>query len=265
MSISREKGDKAMKNRARNTRWATLPAFLCTALAVVLFVPVEGFGRHYGSIRSHHNSRDRYYYGRDATTRQLQQNKIEADEEARREPSREKRREEIEEERNAEVEAYLDSQEAIRSSSQAAINAPRGFFFRKPGSSTSRLPVGAVEVTADGRTYHYFSGVFYLTAGNRYVVVTAPVGAVVDALPNGHGTTEYGDKTYSYYYGTFFAEEGGKFEVAVPAPGVVVGYLPDGYNEMRDGEDDNITYEYGGVFYQAVFLNGFLAYMVVAG
>jgi len=254
-----------MRKQTKNMRRASLPAFLCAALAVILLVPQDGFGRHYGSIRRHRTNRNSFYYSPDYERRRLQQDRIEAEEEARREPSREKRREEIDAERSAEVEAYLDSQEAIRSSSQAAINAPRGFFFRKPGSSTSQLPVGAVEVTADGRTFHYASGVFYFQSGNRYVVVTAPAGAVVDELPDGHGTAEHINETYSYYFGTFFAEKEGKYEVVVPVPGVVVGYLPDGYNEMRDGEQDDITYEYGGVYYQAVFLNGILAYMVVSG
>lgn len=265
MSTIRERGDKAMKELTRNTRWAALPALLCAALAVLLFVPVEGFGRHYGSIRSQRGYRDRYYYGNDYNTRHLQQEKIEADEEARREPSREKRREEVEAEQNAAVEAYLGSQEAIRSSSQAAIKAPRGFFFRKAGSTTNQIPVGAVEVTVEGRTYHYFSGIFYLPAGSRYVVVTAPAGAMVDALPDGHGTTEYRDKIYSYYFGTFFAEKDGKFEVAAPVPGMVVGYLPDGYSEMRNAEHDTVTYEYGGIRYQPIFLDGLLSYMVVSG
>lgn len=253
-----------MKELARNIRWAAFPAFVCVLLAVLLFVPVEGFGRHYGSIRSQQH-RDRYYYGRDINARQLQQNKIEAEEEARREPSREKRREEVEAQQSAEVEAYLESQEAIRSSSQAAMKAPRGFFFRKAGSTTAQLPVGAAEVALDGRAYHYFSGIFYLPTANRYTVVTAPPGATVDALPDGHGTTEYNDNLYYYYFGTFFAEKAGKFEVVAPVPGMVVNYLPDGYNEMRDNEYDTVTYEYGGIHYQPVFLDGVLSYMVVSG
>ena len=118
-----------MKTHTRNAGRAALPAIVGAALALTLLIPEGVSGRHYGSIRSDHYTRDRFYYGpSDPTLRQLQQRKIEAEEEARREPSREKRREEIEAERNAEVEAYLDSQQSIRSSSQAAINAPRGFF-----------------------------------------------------------------------------------------------------------------------------------------
>ena len=130
----------------------------------------------------------------------------------------------------------------------------------------SRKPSGTTtEVVVDGRTYHYFSGIFYLPTGTRYVVVTAPVGATVDALPDGHGTAEYQDNVYYYYFGTFFAERDGRFDVVAPVPGVVVGYLPDGYNEMRDSEYDTVTYEYGGIHYQPVFLDGLLSYMVVSG
>jgi len=254
-----------MRKQTKNTLWAALPTFLCAALAVILLVPEYGFGRHYGGVRTQRTIRDGYYYSPSAEARRRQQDRIEAEEEARREPSREKRREEIDQERSAEVEAYLDSQEAIRSSSQAAINAPRGFFFRKPGSSTTQLPIEAVEIAVGNRSYHYFSGVFYLHTGGRYVVVTAPAGAVVDKLPDGHGTAQHDHEVYSYYFGTFFKEREGKYEVVVPAAGVVVGYLPDGYNEMREGEQGNVTYEYGGVYFQPVFLNGLLAYMVVSG
>jgi hypothetical protein len=231
---------------------------------MLLFAPVEGLGSHFGSIRSGREQRDHhYYYGPDYDARRIQQDKIEAEEEARREPVREKRRDEIEKRRNAELEAYLEAQEAIRSSSQAAFNAPRGFFFRKPGSSTTRLPAGAMEMDLNGRNYSYFSGVFYLDTGVKHVVVTAPTGVVVESLPEGHGTTRYGETTYYYYFGTFFARKGEGFEVVHPRPGVVVGYLPDGYNEVRETEEGSVIYEYGGVYFQPVFLDGILSYMVV--
>jgi len=255
-----------MKRHSKGTRQAAaLLTSLCAVLTFLLLVPEDVFGRHTGSIRSGRFGRGRYNYAPDHNLRRMQQERIEADEEARREPSREKRRKEIDQERSAEVEAYLESQESIRSSSQAAINAPRGFYFRKPGSITTQPPVGAVEIAIGSKTYHYFSGIFYLSSGSRYIVVTAPAGAAVDALPDGHGVTEYGDRTYYYYFGTFFVEKGEKFEIVTPPRGVVVGYLPDGYNEVRDQGEDLVTYEYGGVLYEPVFLDGLLAYMVISG
>lgn len=255
-----------MGKKAKYTWKAAALSSLCAILACLLLIPADVFGRHRGSIRSGRLSRDRYYYtpGYERyEERRLQQDRIEAEEEARREPAREKRREEIGQQKEADVEAYLESQEAIRSSSQAATRAPRGFFYRKPGTSTTQLPAGAVAVEVDGRSYQYFSGIYYRSTANTHVVVTAPAGALIDSLPDGHGMSDYRGKTYFYYFGSFYLEEEGKYRVVIPPPGVVVGYLPDGYNEMRDPRHESVTYEYGGVQFEPVFLEGLLVYMVV--
>jgi hypothetical protein len=91
----------------------------------------------------------------------------------------------------------------------------------------------------------------------------APEGALIDSLPDGHGMSDNEGKTYFYYFGSFYLEEEGKYRVVKPPPGVVVGYLPDGYNETRDPEHESVTYEYGGVRFEPVFLEGILVYMVI--
>jgi len=254
-----------MRKKGKYTGKTASLSILCAILACLFLIPTDVFGRHYGSIRSGRYSRDSYYYSPRNDARQLQQRRIEADEEARREPAREKRRDEIDQENEAQVEAFLESQEAMRSSSQAAANAPRGFFYRKPGTSTTQLPAAAVAVAVESTTYSYFSGIYYRPAANAHVVVTAPEGALVDSLPDGHGMSDYEGKTYYYYFGSFYLEEGGKYRVVKPPPGVIVGYLPDGYNEMLDPGHESVAYEYGGVLFEPVFLEGLLVYMVIRG
>jgi hypothetical protein len=118
-------------------------------------------------------------------------------------------------------------------------------------------------VDVGGTTYHYFSGIYYRSAANTHIVVMAPEGALIDSLPDGHGMSDNEGKTYFYYFGSFYLEEEGKYRVVKPPPGVVVGYLPDGYNETRDPEHESVTYEYGGVRFEPVFLEGILVYMVI--
>ena len=46
------------------------------------------------------------------------------------------------------------------------------------------LPAGYVRVVVGTAPYFYYSGIFYATApGNEYIVVEAPVGAVVETVP----------------------------------------------------------------------------------
>ncbi len=55
------------------------------------------------------------------------------------------------------------------------------------------LPNGAVRTVVRGATYHYYYGVFYAPVNDvpgEFQVVDAPVGAIVDALPEGYTLPE---------------------------------------------------------------------------
>lgn len=185
--------------------------------------------------------------------------------EVRREQARDKRRDEIADEKAAGQEQYLASQAEIRASSQAAANAPRDKFYRKPGSTTKTLPGAAAEVKAGDQTYRYFSGIFYRQTPSGFIVVPAPIGAVVDTLPDGVGTASYkGDvDTFFYYFGTFFTAEGGKYKVVQPPAQTIVGYVPDGYVESE--ADGGPRYEFGPHKFKPVFFQDMLVYQVVQG
>ena len=193
---------------------------------------------------------------------QMQRESIASQEEQAREAARARRRDEIEKNQQqsaAEREAYFN---AILEDSQAALRAPREAYYRKPGYSTADRPgVEAKTVEAGGLEYLYDRGVFWLHQGSDYIVVTAPVGAVVDALPRGANRIPSKPAPVWYFFGTFFRERGGTYEVVKPPAGLTVFYLPDGYGqETVKGLG---LYRFGDVHFKPVFVQGVLAYQVV--
>jgi hypothetical protein len=214
--------------------------------------------------RSYGYSRGGYGYGSGSGRYMQGQAQAQADE-VRREAQRQKNREELEKKKEAFQTDYLASQEAIRQAAKAASRAPRDAFYRKPGSTTSTLPGAAVELKVGDTTYHYFSGMFYRQIPNNYIVVPAPVGAVVDSLPEGIAGAMYNDDldTYVYYFGTFFTKEGDKYKVVAPPAGTIVGYVPDGYTEIEVGE--SVNYQFGDITYKPAHLQNNIIYQVVKG
>ena len=196
------------------------------------------------------------------TILQMQRESIAAQEEQAREAGRVRRRDEIEksqEKSSVEHEAYFD---AILAESQASLNAPPGAYFRKPGYSAAESPGGAVKsVEVGDRTFLYDQGIFWFQQGSKFIVVTAPVGAVVDRLPQGVTRVQTRPVPVWYFFGTFFGEKGGAFEVIKPAAGLTVFYLPDGYSS--ENVKGTGLYRFGEIRFKPVFLQGVLAYQVV--
>ncbi|HEY6000944.1 MAG TPA: DUF6515 family protein [bacterium] len=200
----------------------------------------------------------------DWTLMQMQRNAISTQEEQAREAGRAVRRDELEQTRQkdaAESDAYFQS---ILEASQAALRAPRGVYYRKPGYTSTEAPgPGAAPVQAGGVSYFYDRGIFWLQQGTTYIVVTAPPGAMVPALPAASVRIPFGDKTYWYFFGTFFAEQAGGYAVVSPPAGLTVYYLPDGYTQDKAGGAN--VFRFGDTLFKPVFVQGVLAYQVVAG
>jgi len=193
---------------------------------------------------------------------QMQRESLSSQEEQAREAGRVMRREEIEKQQDkssAEHEAYFD---AILEDNQAALRAPLGVYYRKPGYSSADGPGSAARTVEVGDlTYLYDLGVFWFQQGPSFIVVTAPVGAAVDRLPQGVTRLASKPRLVWYYFGTFFGEKGGAYEVLKPPAGLTVFYLPDGYGqEMVKGV---ARYRFGDIFFKPVFIQGLLAYQVV--
>jgi hypothetical protein len=200
----------------------------------------------------------------DWTLERLQRESISTQEEQAREAGRTVRREELEKAREkdaAESDAYFQS---ILQASQAALRAPQGVYYRKPGYTSTEAPGPAVTpVQVGGASYIYDQGIFWLQQGTTYIVVTAPAGATVAAVPAASVRIPFGGKTYWYFFGTFFAEQAGGYAVVSPPAGLTVYYLPDGYTQDKAGGAD--VFRFGGTIFKPVFVQGVLAYQVVAG
>jgi hypothetical protein len=198
----------------------------------------------------------------DWTILQMQRESLSSQEEQAREAGRALRRDEIEkqqEKSSTEHEAYFD---AILEDSQAALKAPLGAYYRKPGYSAAAGPgneAGTIEV--GGLTYIFDQGVFWLQQGSTFIVVTAPVGAVIDRLPQGVTRIQSRPAPVWYYFGTFFGEKGGAYEVLKPPAGLTVFYLPEGY--IQEKVKGVGLYRFGDVLFKPVFIQGVLAYQVV--
>ena len=234
----------------------------CAALAATLIVPTTA--EAWTGSRGYSRGRAGYGYGYSSgNARYMQSQSQAAAEEARRESAREKNREEIAKKKEAFQTDYLASQAEIRQGSKAASRAPKDAYYRKIGFTTTTLPGAAAEVKVGDTTFHYFSGIFYRQLPSGYIVVPAPVGAVVDTVPEQIGAAAYNDSvdTYGYYFGTFFTREGEKHKVVAPPTGTIVGYVPDGYTETEVGE--SVNYTFGDITFEPAYLQDNVVYRVV--
>ena len=68
------------------------------------------------------------------------------------------------------------------------------------GAYYATRPKTYTTVVVSGSSYYYAGGVYYVSSGSGYVVVSAPPGAVVYAVPT-HTTVVYVNSTPYYYYG----------------------------------------------------------------
>jgi len=193
-----------------------------------------------------------------------EQDARESGEEAAREAGREKRREEVEQKKAANSLEHAAYTDAIIEASKASVQAPRGVYYRKPGYVSSEAPGSGAQVFEEsGIKVFYEQGIFWAKQGTQYVVVTAPVGLVVDTLPA--ATTRVANKAgaeYGYFFGTFFQRKDKKFVVVKPPVGLNVTYLPDGYE--TSGTTEATIYKFGNTTFKPVFVMGILVYQVVS-
>jgi hypothetical protein len=130
-----------------------------------------------------------------------------------------------------------------------------------PGFSRTEVPgSGAKVVEVGGLVYHYDQGIFWLQQGSLHIVAIAPVGAVVDRLPQGVTRIPAKSGNVWYFFGTFFGEKGDGYEVIKPPTGTTVFYLPDGYTQEKVKGID--LYRFGDTLFKPVFIQGVLAYQV---
>ena len=88
------------------------------------------------------------------------------------------------------------------------------------GSFYLGLPAGYISVGIGGWPYYYYDGIYYRRYSDRYVVVPAPIGVVVEAPPVGCYPVLIGGVTYYTGNGIYYRYTNYGYEV-VPEPRVV--------------------------------------------
>jgi len=89
-------------------------------------------------------------------------------------------------------------------------------YYPEIGYSLTLLPAGNVAITFRGGRYFFHAGVWYRPGPAGYVVVGAPVGAVIPVLPVGYTTVWVGGVPYYYANNAYYVTAPGGYAVAAP-------------------------------------------------
>jgi hypothetical protein len=82
----------------------------------------------------------------------------------------------------------------------------------RAGTYLLSRPTYSTTVVVSGTSYYYAGGVYYVSHGSRYVIVTPPHGVVVYSIPIATTVVYVGSTPYYYYSGTYYVA------TAEPAP-----------------------------------------------
>jgi hypothetical protein len=110
-----------------------------------------------------------------------------------------------------------------------------------------------------GSPYFYDDGIYYQQAADGYQEVYPPVGADVPELPDGAVAIEAGNITYYYAGGAFYVQTDNGYNVAPTPIGVTVPELPPG--AVQVAVNGGIAYQFNGIYYRPVFVDGVTQYM----
>lgn len=132
-----------------------------------------------------------------------------------------------------------------------------------PGRVMSALPREVARIVVDGDTVYYRDGAFFRLTPAGYVVIRAPLGVPVPALPAGAARVQLGTRTFWYHRGAFYARptDGAGYVTVSPPLGAVVESLPPDVSAIAD-IGGVLYYLYGGAFYRPILLDGRTAYLV---
>lgn len=155
-------------------------------------------------------------------------------------------------------------------------------------------PKQTTTVVVTGTTYHYSGGVYYVQSGSGYVVVSAPPGAVVYAVPTYTTVVYVGTTEYLYCDGAYYTtttapaeqppppgpsatevastedgdpseipmtDDDDNYEVLAPPVGATVPYLPDDADE--ETVEGKKYFVYDGTYYRPFASDEETIYMVV--
>jgi hypothetical protein len=98
---------------------------------------------------------------------------------------------------------------------------PNAQYYTPQPRTVPSLPAGCVAITVGGADYYYGAGMYYRAGSSGYLVVPAPVGAVVTTLPSGAQQVLVGDTLCYLINGVAYRKTVYGYEV-MPPPAVVV-------------------------------------------
>jgi Family of unknown function (DUF6515) len=111
------------------------------------------------------------------------------------------------------------------------------------------LPPTATAVKVGKESFFVYHGSFYRQLKVGYVLVPAPVGATIKALPRGATKFTIGKVVYFQHAGVTFKGKGKTFQVCAPPPGA-----PAAAPAALAANEDHFAVEFGDAAY--VFRNG---------
>jgi len=91
---------------------------------------------------------------------------------------------------------------------------PRPYYYRT-------LPWGCTPLRVADMVYYYLEGTYYRETPSGYVIVSAPRGAMITALPERHKVIVYENTDYYYYNSTYYVKQPAGYTVVTPPPSVV--------------------------------------------
>ncbi|PKM11927.1 MAG: hypothetical protein CVV13_07065 [Gammaproteobacteria bacterium HGW-Gammaproteobacteria-3] len=97
--------------------------------------------------------------------------------------------------------------------------APVYQHYYQPGHRVYPLPYGYSRILIDAAEYFFYDGYFYQPSRTGYVIVEAPLGAIVAALPALHHNVYWHGRPY-YIVGNTFYRKHRRGYVVVPNPGI---------------------------------------------
>ena len=111
---------------------------------------------------------------------------------------------------------------------------------RRPGQhvSVKVLPKGHHKIVHRGKSYFYSAGRFYRHSNGAYAVITAPIGAIIPALPGGYISFGIGSRRHFYFEGIYYQQVHNGY--------VVVEEPPDAEQALSQGSDMLIVYPAAG-------------------
>jgi hypothetical protein len=90
------------------------------------------------------------------------------------------------------------------------------------GRVVGNLPANPREIFVGRQKYFFHQGVFYGQGPGGYVVIRAPIGAIVATIPMGFLTFAVAERTYFYYGGIYYRQVPSGYMVVESPPETVV-------------------------------------------